>query len=187
MKPEIPTKRTILKVPGQESAELLLNYYLSNRDHLSQWEPERQESFFTLEHWQNTLAENERLFDQGSAIKFAAFNRELNEVIGVCNFTNIVRGPFQACNLGYSISHSLQGEGYMFEILRAAIDYAFANSGLRLHRVMANYLPSNTRSEAILRKLGFEKEGYARSYIKIAGKWEDHVLTSLINNQDAAE
>lgn len=187
MKPEILTQRTVLKIPGPESAELMLNYNLSNKDHLSQWEPERQDSFFTLEHWQNTLTENEKLFEQGAAVKFAAFNSQLNEIIGVCNFTNIVRGPFQACNLGYSISRCLQGKGYMFEILSAAIDYAFSKNGLGLHRVMANYMPSNRLSEALLHKLGFEKEGYAKSYLKIAGTWQDHVLTSLINTQDATE
>jgi ribosomal-protein-alanine N-acetyltransferase len=33
----------------------------------------------------------------------------------------------------------------------------------------------------LLRALGFEREGVARSYLKIAGKWEDMVLNSLIN------
>lgn len=46
---------------------------------------------------------------------------------------------------------------------------------------MANYTPSNIRSEKLLTKLGFEKEGLAKSYFKIAGSWQDHVLTSKIN------
>ncbi len=51
----------------------------------------------------------------------------------------------------------------------------------KLHRVMANYVPSNIRSENLLNRLGFRKEGTAKSYLKIAGSWQDHVLTSKIN------
>lgn len=67
----------------------------------------------------------------------------------------------------------------MEEALRAAIRYAFAD--LRLHRVMANYMPANERSGRVLRRLGFTVEGYARDYLRIAGAWEDHVLTSFTN------
>jgi ribosomal-protein-alanine N-acetyltransferase len=48
---------------------------------------------------------------------------------------------------------------------------------------MANHMPSNVKSERLLRTLGFEREGYARAYLKIAGKWEDMVLNALIHPQ----
>jgi len=44
-------------------------------------------------------------------------------------------------------------------------------------------MPHNAASERVLFKLGFEKEGIARKYLKIAGKWEDHILTSKINER----
>jgi len=50
---------------------------------------------------------------------------------------------------------------------------------------MANHAPSNERSEKMLRRLGFEREGYAKAYLKIADKWEDMVLNSLINSNIA--
>jgi ribosomal-protein-alanine N-acetyltransferase len=37
------------------------------------------------------------------------------------------------------------------------------------------------RSERLLARLGFEREGYAKAYLKIAGQWQDMVLNSLIN------
>ncbi|MCJ8298752.1 MAG: 30S ribosomal protein S5 alanine N-acetyltransferase, partial [Pseudomonadales bacterium] len=54
----------------------------------------------------------------------------------------------------------------------------------KLHRIMANYIPENVRSAKVLEKVGFKKEGYSPSYLKIAGKWQDHVLTALINPAD---
>ena len=69
----------------------------------------------------------------------------------------------------------------MSEALRAAIDYVF--SELRLHRIMANYMPANERSGRLLRRMGFTVEGYARDYMSIAGEWRDHILTSLTRDK----
>jgi ribosomal-protein-alanine N-acetyltransferase len=70
----------------------------------------------------------------------------------------------------------------MHEALSAAIDHVF--SQYRLHRIMANHRPENLRSGKLLTKLGFEREGLARAYLKINGTWADHVLTSRINPRD---
>jgi len=72
-------------------------------------------------------------------------------------------------------------KGLMFEALDAAVRYAFGP--LDFHRVMANYMPRNERSGRLLERLGFEKEGYAKRYLKIDGLWEDHVLTAKIRTQ----
>jgi ribosomal-protein-alanine N-acetyltransferase len=67
----------------------------------------------------------------------------------------------------------------MSEALTALIAYAF--NDLRLHRIMANYMPSNERSARVLQRLGFQVEGYARDYLFLAGRWQDHIMTSLTN------
>jgi ribosomal-protein-alanine N-acetyltransferase len=46
---------------------------------------------------------------------------------------------------------------------------------------MANYVPTNERSGRLLRRLGFVVEGYARDYLFIGGRFQDHVLTALTN------
>lgn len=98
----------------------------------------------------------------------------------MANFANVVRGAVQACHLVYSIDASQQGGRVMFECLSALIPHVWTTYGL--HRVMANYLPENTRSARLLERLGFEIEGQARDYLKIAGQWRDHVLTPRIND-----
>lgn len=100
-------------------------------------------------------------------------------MVGECNFTNIVRGPFQACHLGFSVAERFEGRGLIREALTPAISYIFEQVGL--HRVMASYRPENIRSARLLERLGFEREGLARSYLRINGVWADHVLTSLVN------
>ena len=100
-------------------------------------------------------------------------------MVAGCNFTNIVLGPLQACFLGYSVDQDFQGRGMMREVAQAGIRHMFDSVGL--HRIMANHMPGNVRSEKMLRALGFEREGYARSYLKIADRWEDMVLNALVN------
>ena len=67
----------------------------------------------------------------------------------------------------------------MREALQVAIAHMF--EAQQLHRIMANYQPVNLKSEKLLHSLGFEREGLARQYLNINGRWADHVLTSLIN------
>ena len=69
----------------------------------------------------------------------------------------------------------------MSEIVQASIKYM--QNEFKLHRIMANYLPYNHRSAKLLKRLGFEKEGYAKDYLKINGQWQDHVLNALILEQ----
>ncbi len=99
-------------------------------------------------------------------------------LIGCINYTNIIRGPFMACHLGFSINKDSEGKGYMSYSLTKTLEYM--KHECLLHRVMANYMPHNKRSERLLARLNFKKEGYAESYLKINGRWQDHILTSLV-------
>ncbi|MEZ0154565.1 MAG: GNAT family N-acetyltransferase [Candidatus Reddybacter sp.] len=108
-----------------------------------------------------------------------SINPKDNEIIATCSLTNIVRGPFQACNIGYAIPEQYQSKGLMKKLCSYVIHHSFDELGL--NRIIANYMPSNQRSEVLLNRLGFSKEGIAKKYLRINGKWEDHVFTSLLN------
>jgi ribosomal-protein-alanine N-acetyltransferase len=66
----------------------------------------------------------------------------------------------------------------MTEGLRLVLSFAFER--LRLYRVEAACLPHNAASRKLLLKSGFREEGYARQYLSIDGKWQDHVLFGLL-------
>lgn len=180
----LTTERVILRAVSEDHARALQAYYAANRIHLQPWEPAREESFFNLDTIADRLRAMARQTAAGHALHLALFECEGGQLIGNCDFTNIVRGPFQACHLGFSIAKAAEGKGLMSESLTTAIQHVFTNIGL--HRIMANYRPENTRSGRLLANLGFEKEGLARSYLKINGSWTDHVLTSRVNPDDPA-
>ncbi len=96
------------------------------------------------------------------------------------NFTNVVCGIFQACYLDFSLDEKYQGKSPMFEILFALILHIF--DVYHLHRVMVNYRLENIRSRILLKRLSFDKEGYARDYLMILDKWRDHILASRIHD-----
>ena len=178
--PKLQTKRLVLRIGNEDDAQALLDYVVRNREYHARWEPRVAESFFTLEMQRRLIQRRIEEFACGDAACFLLFDRAAPErVIGRCNFSEIVRGPFQACYLGYGVDREYEGKGFMAEALRRALDYVFTE--LRLHRVMANHRPENERSARLLQRLGFTREGYAKDYLFIDGHWTDHELTALTN------
>jgi len=169
----------IISVLKPDDFNLLVVYENENKQHLSPWQPIRKSDYFSVEQTKNRLKESLNNFHLGTSLTLVGFSHDRSAIICTCTFSNIVYGAFQACNLGYSVDEKSQGKEYMFEMLQASLSYVF--SEVKLHRVMANYMPENKRSEQLLTRLGFQKEGIAKSYLKIAGAWQDHVLTSKIN------
>ena len=99
-------------------------------------------------------------------------------LVGVANLSQIVHGPFRNASLGYYAFSPLDGQGLMKEGLSLCLRHAFGE--LKLHRVQAAVQPGNERSLALLRSLGFTEEGYARRYLKIGGRWRDHVVFAIL-------
>lgn len=161
----------------------MARYVRDNSDHLAPWSPPHPPGIGDAAYWTERLAIHRREAEEQRSLRFCLIERDSDRIIGVAAFTNIVRGPFQACNLGYAIDHRFEGRGLMTEALRAAIDHAFGALGL--HRIMANHLPENERSARLLARLGFRREGLAERYLFIAGAWRDHVLNALVNPSDA--
>lgn len=65
----------------------------------------------------------------------------------------------------------------MTEATQGVLDYAF--SILSLHRMNAATLPHNHKSRAMLIRAGFTEEGFAKNYIQIEGRRQDHILYGI--------
>ena len=176
----LETPRTILRIGGVEDIAAILRFYGENRERLKAFDPERPDFFYDERFWKMQIRQNLDDFTADRALRLFIFPRaDEGRVIGNIGLSNFVRGVGQYCTLGYSIDGEYEGRGLMKEALRAAIDFAFDE--LHFHRVEANYMPHNRRSGELLRGLGFTVEGYARDYLRINGRWEDHIRTGLVN------
>lgn len=167
--------------PGRvDDAAAICVWYLSVREAHAAVDPPRPPEFYTEAYWRSQLVRNQEAFTSGREARFFVFTLDAPEAPrGVVNLTQVFRGPFQACYLGFAIDPGLEGRGLMREAVGLVVDWAF--EGWNLHRVMANHLPENQRSANLLERLGFQVEGYARDYLYIHGAWRDHVLRARTN------
>ena len=157
-------------------------------DDFPQWAALRQESRKFLEPWEPTWNEDE--FKRGAfrrrlsvysdwaardhGYAFFIFETSTNQLVGAISLSHVRRGAEQSATLGYWIGMKFAMQGYMTEALNLIVNHAFGTMGL--HRVEAACLPRNAASKKLLESCEFKQEGYAPSYIKIAGRWEDHLL-----------
>lgn len=98
--------------------------------------------------------------------------REVDDIVGVINVNNIVRGSFLSASLGYYVGAPFAGQGFMSEGLEQVKRYAFQELGL--HRLEANIQPGNLASIALVRRCAFQYEGLSPAFLYIAGEWRDH-------------
>ena len=177
----LSTKRLVVTLPQEDQAAAMLDFVERNREHLKPWNPPVPEGLYTLAHWQDVVKNCSIAFDAGRAVRFWMASLEYpDRVIGSIGYSQIARGPFCACVLGYQLDSENEGRGLMAEALRATNRYMFEEQ--KLHRIAANYRPDNMRSGRLLAKLGFRIEGFARAYLFIDGAWRDHILTSITND-----
>ncbi len=178
--PSLKTQRAILRLPTLEDIPAILLYFKENESHLAPFDPKNPANFYTEDFWKEKIPKHTEAFLADQALRLFIFLPNTNEMMGSLEFSQISRGPFQACYLGYGIAKKYQGQGIMHESLLAAIQYAFGE--LNIHRIMANHLPENERSAQLLQRLGFQRECVAKEYLRVNGAWRDHVLNSLHNS-----
>jgi [ribosomal protein S5]-alanine N-acetyltransferase len=114
------------------------------------------------------------------AYAFLIFRSDDNVLVGGLTLANIRRGVAQAGSIGYWVGAPFARKGYMTAAMGALIPFCFGT--LRLHRLEAACIPGNAASIRLLEKTGFQREGYARSYLCINGLWQDHLLYARLKD-----
>jgi ribosomal-protein-alanine N-acetyltransferase len=176
----VETDRLVIRLADMEDVPEIVRYYKSNWDYLQAFSPLFSPELLDEIAWVEQVAVRVNEFTHGETFRAFLFPRdEPRRIVGNINLTHVVRGAMQSCVLGYNLDEARQGRGYMTEAVRAVVQFAFMTWGL--HRVAAAYMPRNERSAAVLERCGFRIEGRASSYLQINGRWEDHVLTSIVN------
>lgn len=164
-------KNIVIKNFTPDCAEELLNYYIKNKEHLNDFEPSREKSFYTYEVQKHILLEEYKHLMNGSGIDLGIYIN--HQLIGKIKISNIVYGVFKSGIIGYSMDKDFQGNGYMKEAVNLVLDYV--EDELELHRVEASVLINNEKSKSVLKACGFKELGLNERYLFINGAWRDHV------------
>jgi len=163
-----------------ESADLpaLVEARIRNRAFLTEWEPTRDESFFTPAGQARELALDDAAWRTATGFPFAILDAEEGDrLIGRVALANVVRGVWQNATLGYWVSQDAGSRGHATRAVGLSLRFAFEVAGL--HRVQPAIMPRNIRSRKVVEKCGFRQEGVAARYLRINGAWEDHLLYAM--------
>jgi len=156
-------------------AEALAAAHIANREFLAPFEPDRAETFYTPDGQRARI--EEALADPGLHRCVIEVD---NEVVGMISLSVIERGPAQSAHLGYWVVGAVNGRGIATKATALMVEKAFGE--FNLHRLEAGTRLDNIGSQKVLTRNGFERIGVARSFLRIAGAWHDHVLFQLIND-----
>lgn len=164
-----------IRLLQESDAPLLLDLYQRNDEFLQPWEPLHGDGWLTMTGQQGAL--NGILRMQRSGTHRAFLVTEDGEPAGRVTLSEIARGAFQGCYVGYFVDQRRNGRGVGTTALRLALQHAFTVE--RLHRVQASIMPRNIASIRVAEKAGMRREGLAERYLRIAGRWEDHLLYAI--------
>lgn len=155
----------------------------ASREFLQPWEPIWPTDDLSRASFRRRLSIYGRDMELGQGYAFFVFDRRDDTLVGGVNLRDVRRGVAQMGSLGYWAGAPFVRRGYTLDGVRTVVRFAFAQ--LALHRVEAACIPENEASRGLLLKAGFEPEGRARAYLKINGRWCDHLLFGLINPNPA--
>lgn len=123
------------------------------------------------------IARDQRALPAGEYITLGIVILSTSELIGECSLFDFMHQCKRA-EIGYGISSSFWGKGYMHEALNALLEFAFID--LELNRIEADVDPRNVASTKCLERLGFLKEGHLRERWIVEGEVSDTSLFGLL-------
>lgn len=176
--PKLPGERIYLRPPQPGDWSEWARIRAVSREFLVPWEPTWGDDELTRNAYRRRLRRYARDARDGYGYAFLIFAESDDRLLGGLTLSNVRRGVVQSCSVGYWMGRPSAGKGYMQDAVRAVLPFVFDELGL--HRLEAACLPSNERSVRVLRNTGFRDEGQAREYLRINGKWEDHLLFAFL-------
>jgi ribosomal-protein-alanine N-acetyltransferase len=160
-----------------EDAAPLSELLRVNREFLAPWEPVRPEEYFTTDGQRRAIEEVLEHYEYGTLVPYVIVDQD--QIVGRVTLSNVVRGAFQSCNLGYWVASAHNGRGLATSAVRDIMTVGFRALGL--HRIEAGTLLHNIPSQRVLERNGFVRFGLAPHYLNIAGRWQDHAMYQALN------
>jgi [ribosomal protein S5]-alanine N-acetyltransferase len=177
--PLLEGERIVLRRPMSRDYAAWAALRRESRDFLEPWEPLWTRDELDRSAYRERLARYKKERRDGSGYVFFIFVKDGMQLAGGITLGHLRRGVAQCGVVGYWMGARFAGKGYMSEAVSVIKHHAFG--ALALHRLEAACIPDNERSVRLLKNAGFELEGHLRSYLKINGRWRDHLLFSCFD------
>lgn len=116
-------------------------------------------------------------FSQRTVLNWIVADPATDAMLGTCTLYEINPAHARA-GLGYALMPDCWGKGLAGEAATLAISYGFLELGL--HRIEADTEPNNRRSNAVLEKLGFRREGLLRERFHHPDGIQDSLVFGLL-------
>jgi ribosomal-protein-alanine N-acetyltransferase len=178
--PTIDGQGVTLRLPQMAEFEEWAALRTASRDFLTPWEPSWPADDLTRAAFRRRLKRYAEDWRTDQSYAFFVFRKQDNVLLGGLTLANVRRGVAQAGSIGYWLGMPFARCGYMTAAVKAVLPFCFET--LRLHRVEAACIPTNTASIRLLERCGFLREGYARQYLCINGVWQDHLLFARLKD-----
>ena len=166
-----------LRLPERGDYEAWASLRARSRNFLTPWEPSWPADALSRTSFRARVTRYAEDWRTDQAYNLFIFAHD-ETLVGGIGLSNLRRGVSETASLGYWVGEPFARQGYMTAALPLVLDFSFHR--LRLHRIEAACLPSNIPSRALLKRAGFHEEGYARQYLCIEGKWQDHLLFAIL-------
>jgi ribosomal-protein-alanine N-acetyltransferase len=180
----MPTARLHLRPLGESDRAEYLRVHDLSRAHFKPWMPAPEPGATPDEEFTRCLEASRREEAAGTGLRRVGVLED-GRIATVVALSQVFRGPFCSCYVGWRTSAEVLGQGLCTESVRALLGIAFAPppEGLGLHRVQANIIPANAASLRVAEKLGMRREGLALRYLRIDGRWQDHAMFALLADE----
>ena len=178
--PVLTGERVTLRYPRMSDYAAWAALREESRGFLVPWEPTWAPDELSKGAYRRRIHRYTREIHSDVAYPFFLLRKEDGALMGGATLSNVRRGVTQSASLGYWIGHRYSRQGYMTAAVNLIAPFVFRTLGL--HRLEAACIPSNDASRALLIKCGFHEEGRARRYLQIAGRWQDHILFGLLED-----
>jgi [ribosomal protein S5]-alanine N-acetyltransferase len=175
----LDARRVYLRPPTEKDWREWAELRAASRAFLEPWEPTWPGDALSRPAYRRRFDQIVDEINGDTGYAFHIFRRGDHRLVGGITLSHVRRGVAQTGTLGYWVGLAFARQGFMTEAIEAVSDFAFDR--LKLHRLEAACLPTNEPSRRVLQKTGFQQEGYARAYLRINGRWHDHLLFGLLD------
>lgn len=174
--PEIKTPRLLLRKLKLEDAADMFEY-ASDPEVAREvvWEPHR-----SIEDSREFIDSVVRKYADKRTSEWGLVLKETGRLAGTCGF--VWWKPEHAkAEFGYALSRRYWGRGLMTEAVAAVIEFGF--SRMKLHRLEARCIITNTGSEKVMLKNGMKYEGLQRDSVYEKGGFKSLKLYSMLEGE----